>query len=301
MGLFDSLFGSSSKQSSNSSTSGTTTQNQSNTGENLTTSNQTSANTGSTNTTGTQATQTQQTGTQNQVTSTLDADTINQLKTLLGGAVTNAGGAVNATGNSDALKTIASTAFANGTGGNDSTVDASIAADQAQAKIDFSNGEGTQIAGLEQGIGSKNNTYSQLLEQKGTTDLATSLQKISADAKLQELGLNNNDLQTAIGALTASSGAAATDANTALAPLLAIVSALKGATSTTTGATTVAGSTSETATQQTIQDLINAITGTSDQNISGTATAVGTTNSNTTASGKSSDSPGLLPSLMSLF
>lgn len=300
MGLFDDLFGSKKKTDTTSVSSGNSTQNQTNTATQTGTSQQTSTNTGTTTATGTQTGTTSQQGSQVQTTQNLDADTINLLKTLLPNLSTNAANA-DPTQNSDALKQVAAVAFGNGTGGNDSAVNAAISADQAKAKLDFQTGEGQQIAGVQQGIGSKNNTYSQLIEQKGQSDLATQLDQITANAKLNELGLNNSSLNTAIAALTQSSQAGSTDANTAINPILAIVQALKGASTTTAGQTQQTGQTQETSTQQTIQDLINAITGSQSQTETGTASAIGTTNQTSNTKGSESSHDGIVQTLVNLF
>jgi len=234
----------------------------------------------------------------------LDQATINALTSLLNPAVASAadaqaGGA--ATVNSTGLQQVAQLALKNATGGNASTVDQALAADKAAAELNFQTGEGQQIATTQQAIGSKVNTYSQLIEQKGKSDLATQLDQITANAKLQELGLNNNSLQTVISALTQASNVGATDATAALNPVLQLVAALKGAQTTRAGTTAQTGTTTGDTTQTTIQDLINSLTANS--NTSAQGTAVSTVNSlfSQQGSSKGTETPGLIPAITSLF
>ncbi len=303
MGLFDSLFGSSSKTTTNTNTS--TVQNQTGQGTQTTAADNTSTQ-GQTQTQN--STSNTQSGTQTAQqtvgkTSTLDADVIGQLKDLLSGQVGKAKNAASSTdpSNSDALRGIANELVTRATGGNAATFDALTAADTAAAKLAFETGEGAQTKQIQQAIGSTKNTYSQLIEQKGQRDLATTIAQITAQDKVAALNADQNNLSSAISALAQASGAGATDAGSALAPVLAIVSALKGSETSTTEAQTGSSQTGTTSTEQTLADVISKIVGSSNSKTD--TSQSGTVNSVTTGteSSKNNSTPGLLQSIFGLF
>jgi len=118
-----------------------------------------------------------------------------------------------------------------------------IKAAQDTAKLNFSQNEAPAIAGIQQQIGSKGNTFSRLLEQNGNATLATRLAQISADITAQNRGQSDQELLGAIDAFTKASQTG--NANTA-APLQNLLAAIQAA----SGAETV--STSEQAGTQDI-------------------------------------------------
>jgi len=241
MGFFSSIFGTD---------SGSTTE-------------QTQNSTTSANQTQSQKGNTTQSGSTTQ--STLDPETLAMLKSILPGLVSDVGGA---TADAGAIRGIVSKLAG---GSNQDLVNAQISSSQAEAKRQFGIGEGAQIAGLEQQIGSKGNSFSQLLEQKGNTDLVTSLTAISDQARLDASKQSSADL----GAAIAGSSAAAAADQAPLQQFLATIQALTGA--------------------QTTQ----ATSGTQVSDVSGQATGVSNTSTVGKTKGSSSTTQGLFPSLLS--
>lgn len=84
-------------------------------------------------------------------------------------------------------------------------INGAIDAAQKSAEQSFRLGEGTNIKGLQQQIGSKGNTFSALIEQQGNVDLATNLGKIAADTTLQGAQLRGQNIAQAIGGYGAAS------------------------------------------------------------------------------------------------
>lgn len=305
MGLFDSLFGSHSSGNSSSTTNQTQvesgTQQQSGQTQQVqqTAQTQQQSSTGQTSS----ATEQNQSSAGQGVVSTLDQPTQDLLKGLLPQLTDNATAGSGDKSNSDALKLIASHLYDKATGGNAADVKAVTDAQSAQAKLDFQTGEGQQIGLTQQAIGSKDNTYSQLIEEKGNRDLATTLNTIAATGALNASQLDTGDFSAAITALRQASDTGATDANAAINPLLQVIQTLKGATSVSNTAETTAGASStntSTAEQQLASVLANINNQTqTDQSTSSTGTAQISGSSTGNQSGVAS--PGIVQSILGLF
>lgn len=241
MGFFSSLFGTDSGS--------TTNQTQKQTAS----TNQTQKQTGTTTTAGKAAT------------STLDPETIAMLKGVIGDL---SGGAAGGSTDATTIRGIVSQLSGNQ---NADLVNNQISSASAEARRQFGIGEGAQIAGLEQQIGSKGNSFSQLLEQKGNIDLETSIAALSDQARLDASKQQSANLGAAIAGTSAAQSADQ-------APLNKFLSAIQ----VLTGAQTT-----QTSDQTQIADLLANITG------SQTADTTGT------SKGSSSTTQGLFPSLLS--
>lgn len=221
--------------------------------------------------TATQQQQQKQTGTTTATgkaaTSTLDPETIAMLKGVIGDL---SGGAAGGTADAATIRGIVAQLAGNQ---NADLVNNQISSASAEARRQFGIGEGAQIAGLEQQIGSKGNSFSQLLEQKGNIDLETSIAAISDQARLDASKQQSANLGAAI---AGTSAAEAADQ----APLNKFLSAIQ----VLTGAQTT-----QTSDQTQISDLLAAITGTQTADMTGKS------------KGSSSTTQGLFPSLQSWF
>lgn len=321
MGLFDDLFGGKDTTTSNS----VTAQNNTTTGQqaqtSTTTANQTtnqSQNQQTQSNTSSGTTQQQSnTGVQasstagSNVVSSLDANTISLLQSILNPAANVAAGAVGNNTNSDALKKISSDLYAKASGGNKADVNAAVAASTAKAKLDYETGEGSQVNQVAQAIGSSGNTYSQLIKNKGLNDLNTQIAQIVASGALQADQLNSADLNSSADAIVKASGVGAQDATAALNPVLQIISLLKGATTvgqtsgTQTGTSSDVSSGSSNTTSQTLEQQLSAVisqltgqtSGTSDTAQSGTLSQV----QNTTGNQQTKTSKGIIGDILSIF
>ena len=237
MSLFDDLIGS----TSNANSSNKTTQNQVQQESQVTN----TAQTGTTNTSGNQVTR----GNQTSTTSSLDPTTIALIGSLLQplaaqAANPNAGPAGQANQIAQVLQTKAATP----------AVSASdIAGQESAAKTSFANNEAVDIGRLQQSIGSKNNTYAALVDQKGQTDLASTLAEIVANANLQNAQISTQQLTDAVQALTSGAQIGAAGVSN----IAALLQVLKGAT-TTSGV-------AETSNTDTSQNVVTAQNQTSDQ------------------------------------
>lgn len=284
MGLFDEfvggIFGNSGKTSSTKTgtTKGTSTQ--TGTSKTTGTSTQTGVQTGSQTQTSTQA----QTGT----VSLLDDETIGMLKgllpTLIGSVKTGAQGA------GQDINSIVNFLTQRGlSGGN---IEGEIAARKAEAERKFNLDQGSAIAGTEQLIGSRGNTFSALLRQQGALDLNTMLAAIDADARAQARGQSLADLGTAISGIGTNVQASLAAGAAPIQNLAAIIGLLHGAKQTTEGQTvgSAAGTSTDTSNIQTttVEDLIRSLI----ENTTETAAFKDSTN---TKSG------GLLGGLASIF
>jgi hypothetical protein len=339
MGLFDQLFGSSSSQKTNQTTTGSTNTTGQQAQTNQATSEQntkqqqsqtSNTNTSSTSTQGqTTQSQTQQQQQQQQqqqstgtvISSSLDQNTLDVLKNILPSLSSNANAAIGGGANSnvDALNKIATDFYAKAHGGNDTAVQAAVDAATSKAKLDFQTGEGAQINQIAQAIGSKGNTYSQLLAQKGQQDLATQIANIAATGQLQASQMNSQDLASSAGTVVQASGVAGQDVNTAINPLVAIISLIKGAQQTqetqgsvvgsstgtssgsTSGASNTTGTTNTASTEQTIADLIGQITGATQGASNTTQSGTLSTVQNTTGTTKDKSSKGIIGDILSIF
>lgn len=256
MGIFDDIFGSSSKTSGTSTTKGSST-----TKNNQTTS--TTEKGGSTSTT------------QGTVT-TLDPATLALLQSL----TTKFAGQLDNTGTDAAsLRNIASQLTTNA---NDTkALDASILTGQSEAERQFQLNEGKTIAGVQQQIGSTGNTFSQLLSQSGSADLQSQLQNILATTKVQEQANKTTGLSAAAGVYDQASQVGIDEANAPEQRLLSIISALKGAQTTTDSTTNTSN----------FEDIISQLTGTS----------ITDSNSSTNQTGQQSNNPGVVGGIQGLF
>lgn len=256
MGLFDDIFGSSSKSSSNSNTKGSST----------TRNNQTTTTTekgGSTSTTQGETT-------------TLDPATIALLQSL----TSKFAGQLDNTGTDAAsLRNVAQQLTTNA---NDTkALDASILTGQNEAERQFQLNEGKQISGLQDQIGSKGNTFSQLLEQSGSSDLQTQLQNILATTKVQEQANKTSGLSAAAGVYSQASQVGIDEANAPEQRLLSIISALKGAQTDTNSTTDTTN----------FENILSQLNGTSTTD----------SNSTTNQTGQQSSNPGVIGGLSGLF
>jgi hypothetical protein len=296
MGLFDDLFGS--KQSvaekGTSTTASNSTQNSSGTTSsvNNTTQNQTSSGNTTSNTTQNQAT----TGVN--TVSTLDDASKAALTALLGPLLSNAQAGAGGSSNADALNAIAQQ-FQIKSGTEAGLVQSATDAAVNKAKLDFQTGEGAQVKSVAQQIGSTGNTFSQQLDAKAQNDLATQIAAIASSGALQASGLASDDLKAAISALATSSSVGSQEAGSTLAPLLQVISLLKGAdTTSTTQQNTVGNSaTGASSSENTVANQIAEIVGNTTENTSQSGTQL----VNTTANQNKSSKDGIIPSILSIF
>lgn len=283
MGIFDFLIDSSNKKTTDTRAVGAqqTNQNVTGTTTGTTTQNTNQSNTSSNTSKTDQSTQQQSTTNTKNVISNLDPATQALLQalapTLAANATTSANGGAGT--NATALQGIASALYDKATGADVTNITDAINAGTAGAKLAYQTGEGQQIAGVQQQIGSKNNTFSQLIANKGSNDLNTQIAEIIAQAQLAGNQQISADLTGAASVLGTASGVAATDAASQLNPLLALVSALKGATTTSAGteAQTGSSSTAQNTSSQNIEQILSQILGTSNQTAD--TTSVGTVQS----------------------
>lgn len=200
------------------------------------------------------------------ITSTLDPGTIATLRDTIGRLAPQAGRSQDA----DTIRSLIPLLQANA---DPAVIDASIKSQQAEATRKFALGEGAQIAQTQQQIGSKGNSASILLEQQGNNDLQTSLSSLASTIQAQGRAQHGQDLSAAVGA----SGAAANAEAGPLTQLLSAIQVLSGA------------QTTQHSDQTQAQDLLTKIFGTETQNTTGYDV------------GNSSQSKGLLPSILSIF
>lgn len=279
MSFLGSLFGSSSKATSNQTTNTSQVQNQTTNQNQQTTQNQTQA----TNTSQAQntAATTGQTG--SSVTSSLDAGTLSLLQNL----IPQLAGNLNPSGSSVDLSAIRTSAA--GLSANANTdISGMIKAQQDQARQDFAQGQGAQIAGLQRQIGSKGNTFSALIEQQGQAQLETTLAKIASDVTMNARAQSDQELAASAGASANAGNLALSQTAGPLQNLIAAISALSQGQQITSSSQAGTSNTASTGTgvsttdTQSISDLISALTS------SGTASA----SSVTTGAQKNSSSTG---------
>ena len=238
MSLFDTLLGSSSSGDTNNQSKSNQTQvEQKNTTQNtsaVTNTNQQQASTG-TNTTNSSTAQ------KNQSTATGQQNSLNQgVVDTVSGLITQLAGGKGQV--SDIVSSLLQKA------NTPAISDADIKAQGDAAKLAFSQGEAVDIGQAQNRIGSKMNTYSELLDQKGQQDLATTLAGIMAQAKSTNAQISTQQLIAALEGTGQQSGQVAQ-----------LVSALKGANVSNTQSIT--GSTTQDTQAQTIQQLLDIITG----------------------------------------
>jgi len=200
---------------------------------------------------GTTQTNTTSTTNQNQVTTgnqktnekqtTLDEQTQNLLKGLLGN-VANSPAPGSKTFND------LSPIIANILGLSNTAITEEAKAQQELAKLNFQENILPQLSMFAQDVGSTENSAAQLLKTKALADLTTKLNAVSADASVKERSLRSNELLTLLseGTKLGAGESQAGLANTQQATLLASI--LKGAEVTQVGET------------QSLQNLINNIT-----------------------------------------
>lgn len=146
-----------------------------------------------------------------------------------------------------------------------------IAGQESAAVTSFNQNEKVDINKLQNSIGSKNNTYSALVEQKGQQDLASTLAGIVANASATNAQIGDSQLNDAIQAIVAGSGIGQNNVQN----LLGLVSALKGATTTESTDQSVTGSTSQNVSGGSTQSVVGQNTGSS-TGISDTSTTAQT-------------------------
>ena len=256
MSLFDTLLGSTSSGKTNNQQASTQDQvEEKNTTQNttaVTNQNQSQSSAGKTNTQ--QANTSQATG----QTNSLNQDVVNTVS----GLIKNLAG-----GNGD-INTIVSSLIQKA--GTPAISEADIKAQGDAAKLAFGQGEAVEIGRAQNAVGSKMNTYSELLAQKGEQDLATVLSGIVANARSTNAQISTSQLVAALEGTGQESG-----------QIAQLVSALKGANTSTSQ--NITGSTSQDTTQQ-LLDILNG-TNTATQNSqtaeNTAATASGSSTSNT--------------------
>lgn len=191
---------------------------------------------------------------------TLDPATIAMLQSLTGEYASQLG---NTGTDAASLRSVAGQLVSNAT--NSSQMEASIAANRDEATREFNTGEGTRISGLTQQIGSKGNTFAQLLEQGGSSDLQTQLAKVASDAMLQQQQNETAGLSAAANVYTQAGQTGINEANAPLDRLMSIMAMLKGADTESNASNT----------STTIEDMISHLTGTSNTQTSGTQNTTG--------------------------
>lgn len=156
--------------------------------------------------------------------------------------------------------TAAALAAVTGAGAN---TDAIVKSAQEAAKLNFAENQGAQISQFADVVGSKLNSTSQLLMQKGDRDLATQLAAIEGDIRLKGRELGAQEL--AIGGDVAAKGAESGRAldlgqSQALQDVLAALGVSKGAATTGVEKTLTSGVTSQQSLEQQIsQELMREI------------------------------------------
>lgn len=195
--------------------------------------------------------------------STLDAGTVSLLQDVIKNLGT---GFAKGSGDAENIRSLLPLLLSNT---SPEAVQSGIDAASAAATRTFRAGEGSNIKQLEQQVGSRGNSFSQLIEQQGNVDLATVIAQVTATQQAQARQQRGQDVATAVGADVS----AAQAGTLPLTQLLQSIEGLKG--STTTQQTE----------QQTSQDML--------------ATLL----SDTTSKGHTSSSTanGFIPTFTSLF
>lgn len=252
MSLFDTLIGSTGNASSNNnSTSDQTQAEQKNTSGQVDTSTSGSQVTNSNNVSNTNSNTNQSNASSakgTNTTSTLDANTIAALSALIPGLAKSV---ADPNGGSAALTQQIAQQFLTKSQ-TPAISDQDIAGQQSAAVTSFNNNEAVDISKLQNSIGSKNNTYSALVAQKGQTDLASQLAGIVANAKSTNAQIGDTQLNDAINAIVAGAGIG----NTNVGNLVSLISSLKGAQTTETTDQNIAGTTSQNTQAQTVAQIL---------------------------------------------
>lgn len=218
------------------------------------------------------------------VTSTLDANTMGTLQQLIRNlSTTPAGG-----GSQGAINNVVQTILQNAQ--KPAVSDADIAGKQSAAVTSFNQGEAVDIGRLQNAIGSKNNTYSTLVAQKGQQDLASTLAGIVADAHLQNTTVQNQQLQTAIQALVQSAGVGSQNVQ----DIAGLVAQLKGATTTEDTSQSISGQTNQQNVANTVAQLLDILNGNTTQNVNQEEQTGTQTNINQSSSTGGSQGSGFL-------
>lgn len=282
MSIFDDIFGGSNKKSSTNETSTTDVTKQSDTAQVGTKETQASV-VGSANQQGTQTQQTFQLSPENMA-------ILNKLIESSAGKPTVYTPATQSATQSQSDLTAAALSAVQGSGAN---TDAIVKSAQEAAKLNFAENQGAQISQFADTVGSKLNSTVQLLQQKGSRDLATQLAAVEGDIRLK--AQDQNTALLAVGGDVAAKGAEssrATDlgSSQALKDALDALSVSKGAATTDIGQSVTTGQTQQQSTEQQIsQELMREIL-----NLQQTTKSTGTTKQDT---GGSFD----LLNLLSLF
>lgn len=300
MGLFDALFGTSSKATSNTQTTGSQVENQSQTGTSNTSQNTNQNNTSTSNTNTSQNTTQNTAGTS--IISTLSPEAQQTLLTLLPQLTQNASTAIGggSATNSSALQQIAAQ-LTQKAGTDAAALPGVVIAGQNEAtRAANSIGGVNQVANqTSQAIGSKGNTFAQGVTDQAHNDLITQLQGIAAQSTVQNEQQVSSDLTGAASVLGTASGAGATDANTALAPLISALNALKGASTTSTTGETTTAATAGTSDTSSLQSILSQILGTNNTTTDSSGNVI--TGGTSATQGKQSSTPGVIPAILSLF
>lgn len=135
----------------------------------------------------------------NQVTSTLDPATIQILQDTIG---TLAGAFNDGSQDAMAIRNIAGQLQQNT---DPTAVNDMVFASQEAAKQNYAANQGAQIMQLQQVVGSKGHSYSQLIQNMGNADLSTQLAKIVADIRLNAKSQHATELASAMGAYATAS------------------------------------------------------------------------------------------------
>lgn len=257
MSIFSTLFGGTSSASSSTKTD------QSTTGTQQTTSNQ--QQTGST----------QQAGTQ--VTSSLDAGTLSQLQSIVQKLGTNLGSSNS--GDADFIRTIAAKLYSNAN--DSSSFDAAAQASTSAAERQFQTQTAPGVNQFAQEVGSKGNTFSDIISQNANVDLQTQIASIMANSKLAFQQAQNQGLTAAAGATAQAGSTEVAEDNAPLTQFLSAISALENAQTTS----------SSTSTGSSLSDVVGNTTSNATQNTTGSSNTVG----------KQSTNSGLVGGLQSVF
>lgn len=241
MGIFDSLFGSKEKSKAE------TTSLQTNKGTSSQTSNEVRSSTQA----GSASTK--------QTSSSLDDETIELLRGLIGDISGSVGSGASSTservsGGLDSLDGFAEF-LKQRAGGGQEAIEAATEAAVAKSERGFELGEGARIAQAQQNVGSRfGNTFSQLIEAEGNAALAAETAGIRANASVAGRELENNELSVVANLLLAQPELAARtegqEGTQQIANLSQLVGLLKGAETVSTG---------EEQTTQTLVDIIDRI------------------------------------------
>lgn len=284
-------------QNSGSTTAATTTGN--------TTQNQTQSTSGSSQTNTGTTQQQQSTGTSGQATSTSTLDTGTQA--ALAGAIQSAAGNTSYQGTQTAAATSQQGDLVKSLTDQNAAIPGQIAdmtkALSAQATNTYDTQTLPGIISQGNGVGGLDNSFTQLLQAQGNQNLQTQIAGIGANTQLAGLqlqGQNNATIANADNSYVTNQRAVDSGNTSGDQALAFLTDALKGGTTTSNSAGVTTGDTSGTSTSSTdattLQNLISALTGTSNSNTNSNTNQYGNTYGNNTGTALSG-LDGLLGSL----